>query len=323
MSTNTPRLHGWAQEIKIEAIKQGAARALTALLPSRTPEVRRLSCQGLASLAQIRQGREALAAVGGVGVLCATLSSSPEAAAEALAVTASSSDGAALLRSQSATLLSALVAMINTPKSPEKTSRCELGAKAIAGICTTDDGIVAALVAQVPKCIVTLANRALSGDLKAVANNPTLLEACAACLMQLCHHPEGKTAVRLAEGISTLSELVRVKGHPAVVKKASSALMGITIEVESKLSSMKLCCNVLVMLLKGSDRDIALNARGALCNAAEDLNARRILEALLTSTEMATLLDPLPYPPPDYRYNVVLPYKPTPGLDMLSCADSP
>lgn len=318
------------QEAKLEAIKSFGPRALTALVGSMDTEVRQLSCDGLAAMAKLPQGREAIGDVAGIQVLCVALMASPQQAAHALRVVASARDGAAQLLQLSDTVVPALVSTIGVPAGQVSATALTHATAALAGLTTTDAGIEAALKYNVPACVVAASNRALSGDLKDGDRAATceLLDACASCLMQLCHHSAGKTAVRQAEGIPVLTAMVSLgssssssgtyvrppsaapqSGSLLLARKASAALMAIAIEAESKLAVMQAACGVLVKLLlaPGGDRDVAVNARGALCNSAEDLHARRLLEGAMSADDMKRLLAPLPYPPPDYRYKVVLP----------------
>lgn len=70
-----------------DAINQGAASALAHLVSqSRSFEVRRLSCEALASLAEVLQGREAIAEAHGMESLTGALVTTPEAAAGAFKV---------------------------------------------------------------------------------------------------------------------------------------------------------------------------------------------------------------------------------------------
>lgn len=56
-----------------------------------------------------------------------------------------------------------------------------------------------------------------------------------------------------------------------------------------------------------SQATIRVNARAALLNSLEHLDARRKLEQLLSEDERARLLGPLPMVPPDYHTVVKVP----------------
>lgn len=75
------------QEHKTNAINEGAALPLTLLVnESLSTEVRSLSCQALASLAQLLPGRQSIVRVKGLQALTAALQTTPAAAAGALRV---------------------------------------------------------------------------------------------------------------------------------------------------------------------------------------------------------------------------------------------
>lgn len=75
------------QEQKTDAISRGAPAPLTKLVRENQDwEVRRNSCEGLASLAQVQSGRAAIAAADGMASLTGALLTTPEAAARAFRV---------------------------------------------------------------------------------------------------------------------------------------------------------------------------------------------------------------------------------------------
>jgi hypothetical protein len=75
------------QEHKADATQAGLAPTLTRLVrESDSEEVKRLSCDCLASIAQLRGGRQAVVEASGVEVLTTALTSVPVAAAAALCV---------------------------------------------------------------------------------------------------------------------------------------------------------------------------------------------------------------------------------------------
>lgn len=75
------------QEHKTDAINSNAARPLCHLVSQCSDwEVRRLSCEALASLAQVLSGRESIVAASGFVALTGALETTPEAAAGALRV---------------------------------------------------------------------------------------------------------------------------------------------------------------------------------------------------------------------------------------------
>ena len=69
------------------AVNEGATKPLTDLVNQcLDPEVRRLSCEALASLAMLMVGRQSIAEAGGLQALTTALVTTPEAAAGALKV---------------------------------------------------------------------------------------------------------------------------------------------------------------------------------------------------------------------------------------------
>lgn len=106
-----------------------------------------------------------------------------------------------------------------------------------AGVTRTDEGIMAALTAHVPPCLVALIGRGLDGDFRFEGDLMLLLEQLALCLAQICHHPYGKTAAREAEAYKGLAKLLPLQ-HRATVKAALKALMGMAVEKESKKEVM-------------------------------------------------------------------------------------
>lgn len=299
------------QETKLDAVSDGAVPALLQLVASaQSFEVRRLSCESLASLNQVLQGRQALVEDGGLPVLTGALQTTPEASAGAFRVMASCMDGVILLMSHLELVVPALTYMINnapTDKSIFTLKACENAAATLAGITTKDEGIIQALESHVPRCIVNLAVRGLAGDFKFENEVMGMLEQCSYCLQQLSHHAMGKTAIREADGIRVLCKMLGL-GQPETTKRALSALMGITIEKESKRPTAEAGVGPLARLVRGKDADISANAKAVLINCCEDLKARRQIEMSFTSSELLELLGPLKPTPPDYRYNIALPY---------------
>lgn len=304
------------QEQKTDAINEDAATALTQLIDAECQdgEVLRLSCEALESLAQVHQGRQAIAMAEGVSALTNTLRTSPEAAAGALRRFASSNDGVALLSQALEPVVPALVALIDQPMQDGISCRaCENAAATLAGLASTDEGIMSCLKHKVPRCIVELIDRGLSGDFKFDKGLMSCLEQCSSCLEQMAHHPYGKTAIREANGVRALGAVLEIaQWHRDTLRQASAALMSVSIEKESKVQIVQLAARPLVRLLKGSDQQLVTNARAALVSACEHLEARRGLGPFLMEDEQKELLfqGPLPPAPPDFRYQVVLPYGP-------------
>ncbi|GFH16357.1 uncharacterized protein HaLaN_12759 [Haematococcus lacustris] len=282
------------QEHKNDAINRGACIPLTQLIESSPSfEARKLSCEALASLAQVLPGRQAIAAARGMYALTAALQSTPEAAAGAFRVLD--------------TVVPALVTLITLPSQDDITlAACTNTASTLAGICTTDAGIESCLQHSVPAAVVALATRCLT------EHTMEGLEACADCLEQLAHHPAGKTALRETRAIEMLATMLsHCMAHRGAMLKATSALLGVSVEKESKVPVMLFAGVQLVRLVKDSpDEYLVANARAAVVSASEHLEARSMTQALLSDREQMDLIfkGPLPPAPPDFRYRVVLPY---------------
>lgn len=303
-----------AQEQKSDAISQGAALPLTTLVTtSKDPEVIRLSCEALGSLVQVFAGRAAVLKAEGLPALTDALTTSPEAAAGAIRRFVSSNDGVLTLMAHPSLLgliVTALVGLAGRLKEGSVTTRAyENAAAALAGLSTTDQGVAACLANEVPQVIISLLNRGLEGDLRYEPSLMDLIEQCCACLAQICHHPEGRKAVREQRGIQALAGvLVAGQFCRGPLKTATSALMAASIEKESKVLVMSHAGEHLVRLLKGQDDQLTPNARFALASSCEHLEARRALGLLLDEEEQASLLfqGPLPPTPPDFRYKVLM-----------------
>lgn len=300
------------QEHKTEAINEGAAVPLCHLVgTSPDDEVRKLSCDCLASMAQILPGRNAIVAANGFEDLTKALKLSPEAAAGALREFSKSNDGVALLNTVLDTVVPALVELIIDNLDKRITMKaCENAAATLGGIATTDAGICSGLTHKVPACMVVLIDRS-KDKYKWEKELMVCMAEAASCMEQICHHPYGKTAARESDAIRAIAELMRLGlYHPLTVRKCSSALMGVSIEKESKVPVMEYAGETLVKLLKGDNEELLGNARSALQNSCEHLQARKMMEGLLNDEEMKTILyqkKPLPPTPPDFRYQVILP----------------
>jgi len=256
--------------------------------------------------------------------LTQALVSTPEAAAGTLRQFSTSKDGVALLSTVLDVIVPAIVNLINQPPeqgaslSPISLKALENAAATLTGISTTDPGILSLISHEVPTALVGLAVRGVKGDLSLEREVMIMLESCAKAMEQIAHHAAGKTALREAGAIKQLGiMLVHCGFHPGCVLASSSALMGLSVEKESKVHIMLYAGQSLVKLMTTSKDDrLVCNARAAIQSASEHLEARRITQSLLTVDEMKGALyrGPLPDTPPDFRYNVVLPYLASRGL---------
>ncbi|GAX81056.1 hypothetical protein CEUSTIGMA_g8491.t1 [Chlamydomonas eustigma] len=300
------------QEMKNDAVAQGACVPLTALIRrTRDPEVLKLSCDALGSLSQVQLGREAIIASDGVPALTEALQTSPEAAAGAFRLFTMSTQGVSLLGPSLDPVVQALVILMDRPKDDGVSlTACENAVTALASLSTADLGIIACLTYGVPKCVVRLIDRGLTGDHRSEKDLMLCMEQCALCLEQVSHHPYGKTAVREADGVRALGSLLGLaRFNLAVQKKTTAALMAVSVEKEAKQQVVLFAGQHLVRLLKSDNAVLVANARAALISASESLEARKLLSHSLDETQQVQMLykGPVPPTPPDFRYLVSLP----------------
>jgi hypothetical protein len=107
---------------------------------------------------------------------------------------------------------------------------------------TGSRGIAAALRAEVPACIVALANEALFGDSRGSAGAAVMRNSCRA---KLSHDADGRSALRRASGIPVLSFMLDMPNVPTVAK-ALEALMGITLDAGSKVPTIQVRSSALM-----------------------------------------------------------------------------
>mmetsp|Transcript_2893 Transcript_2893/g.7784 ORF Transcript_2893/g.7784 Transcript_2893/m.7784 type:complete len:385 (-) Transcript_2893:448-1602(-) len=302
------------QEQKLDAISESACATLTVLVDGYLhAEVLQLSCNALDSLAQVRQGRVAIVECGGIVALNAALETSPLAAGGALRTFTGSADGVKLLGSFLEPVVPSLATMVDRQPADEQGMRaCINAVEAMARLSSTDEGILSCLEHLVPQCLVRLAHRCLVGDYKFQKDLNACYEAVAGCMEQIAHHNYGKNALLEAGAIPVIGGMLdAARFHPETVRKASAALMSVSVDKECKLPIIESCGSTLVRLLRSSDAAYAANARATLVSCAEHLPARSAITALVSIADQEALLfrGPLPPAPPDFRYKVTLPYK--------------
>ncbi len=230
-----------------------------------------LCCNTLEALAQLRQGRAAVRNSAGIQALTSALATVPAAAAAALKVRSAtpqttytsscaprfdncnskppacaavrqafvaSPDGVASLQQSPVRVAAALVDALSRPSTP--LAACRDAAAVLTGLASTDAGVVDACGAQVPAAMVVLARRMLRFDVgggvagaQSGSLTQAVLHAACECLGMICHHPDGKSQVRLAKGIegARRAAWAVLLGPPAVASHAPSlspALAAIT-----------------------------------------------------------------------------------------------
>ncbi|KAF5842125.1 hypothetical protein DUNSADRAFT_9084 [Dunaliella salina] len=274
--------------------------------------VRRNSCEALASLALVLTGRSAIAKADGMASLTGALLTAPEAAARALRHFSMSRDGLGLLNQVLDLVVPALAELVMRPKEDGISLKaCENAVSTMAGVATMEAGCMACLTYRVPRAVVSLVRRGISGDFKFEPTLMDCLEQCASCLDQIAHHPLGKLAVMEAEGIPVLGKMLPLCSyHPSALLKTTSTLMGCSVEKECKLDIMRYAGFELIQLLRNSsDERVVSNARDTLKSSAEHLEARACMTSMLTERQQVEFVfkGPLPPSPPDFRYKVTLP----------------
>uniref|UniRef100_A0A061SGA4 Radial spoke protein 8 n=1 Tax=Tetraselmis sp. GSL018 TaxID=582737 RepID=A0A061SGA4_9CHLO len=283
------------QELKAQAVWEGAPASLVALGRSPSAEVRQLSCRALSSLCQLRSGRAATIAAGGIEMMTETLWDTPVEVTAALSSLTADLASCAAAMGSGAGVVRNLVRLIE-----DEAVAVEAKENAVATlehIVGSDAGIMDALRSHVPRAVVRLVAAALGDEALRGPRGTALRVACASCLARLCHHTYGKVQVQEAGGIGALARLC-LQGEWEVRKRTTAALMGITIEKDAKVPVADLCGRALVSMLRKDEVETAENARSALLNACEHPKARAIVQALLTTEELDYFLGSLRQLPP-------------------------
>ena len=246
------------QEKKGQAVAHGVCAVLAQLLGHKELDVRELSCELLGNLAGYLSGREAIAKAGAVGTLVGALEGTAEAAAKCLWAIAKAKDGSeALLRSQ-ANVVPSLVQLLARAGEEAGDAACPEAAQSmavatIAGMCSFEEGIVAALESQAIAAVLAVGGRRGAGG--------GLQRASARFVMQMCHHPHGKIQVLEGGGIACLERLLR--GEEEYARLAAAGLMGLATEADAKVPIAEVCLPALLAHLSSKDINTAENAQGS------------------------------------------------------------
>ena len=268
------------QEKKGQAVAHGVCAVLAQLLGHKELDVRELSCELLGNLAGYLSGREAIAKAGAVGTLVGALEGTAEAAAKCLWAIAKAKDGSeALLRSQ-ANVVPSLVQLLARAGEEAGDAACPEAAQSmavatIAGMCSFDEGIVAALESQAIAAVLALGGRRGAGG--------GLQRASARFVMQMCHHPHGKIQVLEGGGIACLEELLR--GEEECAHLATAGLMGLATEADAKVPIAEVCLPALVAHLSSKDINTAENAKAVIQSANVHKDAKPLVQAALCRDE--------------------------------------
>lgn len=93
--------------------------------------------------------------------------------------------------------------------------------------------------------------------------------------------------------VAALGAILECDNIP-ILKKATSALMGISIDVEAKIKVMEQCGTTLLQLMKHADQDIADNAKATILNCCEKPEVSSMIKKTLSAAEREFFLGPLP-----------------------------
>jgi len=219
-----------SQESKIEAVAAAAPAALIGALlgvsnddaassNSQTLQQQTLCCNALKAIAHLKQGRVAIVDNAGVQALTSALATVPAAAAAALKAFVASIDGIGALQQSPVRVAAALVDTLSRPGTT--LVACRDIASVLAGMSSTDVGVLYACGAQVPAAMVSLTQRMLrlkvgGGGSSTDVVLEVLSEACG-CLQMICHHADGKVGgmFRLGEGLW----LLQIQGTRSVLSR--------------------------------------------------------------------------------------------------------
>ncbi|DBB02480.1 hypothetical protein WJX82_008721 [Trebouxia sp. C0006] len=295
-----------SQERKAQAISAKVVQCIAPFLHCQNGDICNLSCQVLASLAQLFHGRLAILQASGLEAVLAALGKAPESGISCLQAFSVSIDGSAALLNCSENASEALVHSLQQSVPGSDSIAAVAALQCLANLTRTRRGVSAALQAQLPSCLVTVVNQALQ-----VRTWPgqdewrqQLCTAAAACLSHLCQHTDARPAVQAAGAIPMLAKLCDLdRWSLDVVRYASAALASIAVGPDVKLETYEAAGSALMVLLKCKDSAAAGNAKLAICNTADHPKARIELQKVMKE-EAAEYLKGLPDLPPDYRYHV-------------------
>ncbi|DBA83983.1 TPA: 50S ribosomal protein L3 [Trebouxia sp. C0004] len=255
------------QERKAQAISAKLVQCVAPFLGFENCDICNLSCQVLASLAQLFQGRLAILQASGLEAVIAALGKAPESGIICLQAFSVSIDGSAALLDCSENASEALVHSLQQSVPGPHCSAAVAALQCLANLTRTRQGVSAALQAQLPSCLVTFVNQA-AGAIPMLAT--------------LCDLDQWSLDV---------------------VRYASAALASIAVGPDVKLETYEAAGSALMVLLKCKDSAAAGNAKLAICNTADHPKARIELQKVMKE-EAAEYLKGLPDLPPDYRYHV-------------------
>ncbi|GMH42144.1 hypothetical protein BSKO_10063 [Bryopsis sp. KO-2023] len=278
------------QEMKAEAIALDVAPSLMKHMTSDTLEVVTLCCQAVETICKVLPGRLAVVKAGGIQTLTSTLTKAPTYTTAAFEQLCRFKDGQQAVLQSTSQVIPALVALINDEATALEASRD--GASTLSNLTSTDSGIMLALEAKVPQCMVALVKRVAEGSSQQEEIGAVIMDICAECFQRMSRHELGKVSIRENHGIDALASVL--SKCVSTVKKATSALMGISIDIEGKKAVMDVCFEPLMELIKHEEQDIVDNVRATILNCCENPEASMKVRAVMSPAEREFFLGPLP-----------------------------
>lgn len=275
------------QESKAETVTSNAASPLVTLLSDPNKDVRKLTCDTLAALAQFADGRVSIVEVGGIAAVTKLLKDGEtavrEAAAGFLVAMSASADGAAACLASDGEVVPAVGKMLNDMVT---TGKAKLSGVTTLSNCTlTDEGIFACLKSGVPATVLDLLS---SKD--ALMLLDIKMEG-ARTLKNLCQHTYGKVQCLESGIIEVILPLLRSR-ESDIRLQAAGCLMGLTLEHESKLPVAQACKTDLVALLRDPSPFIAENALVTVQNICEEPEAREIVTKIMSEKDKEFVFNP-------------------------------
>jgi len=275
------------QETKAETVTSNAAAPLVTLLGDPNKEVRKLTCDALAALAQLADGRVSIVTVAGIAAVTNLLKDKEsvvrEAAVGFLVAMSASADGAAACLASDGEVVPAVV---NLLKDEDTTGKAKLsGVQTLSNCTLTDAGIFASLKSSVPATVLDLLSSTDALKLLDIKMEG------ARALKNLCQHTYGK--VQCLEGgiIQVILPLLRSR-ESDIRLQAAGCLMGLTLEHEAKMPVAEACKTDLVALLRDPSPFIAENALVTVQNICELPDAREIVTQIMSEKDKEFVFNP-------------------------------
>ena len=276
------------QESKAEAVGCNTAAPVTALLGDENAEVRKLSCETLATLSHFAQGRASIVAVDAITAVNKLLRDTDagvrDAAAGFMSAVSKATDGAAaFLAAAEGEVVGSIVEMLQDNGSSVAAKL--RGIETLSNCTLTDEGIFASLEAGVPAALL----ESLGGE--DARKSPDMRMTTARCLKNLCQHTYGKVQALEGGVIPALAPMLRSR-ESDIRLQAAGALMGLTLEHEAKVPVAEAARKDLVALLRDPSPFIAENALVAIQNCCEEPAAKKLVIEVMSERDQAFVFNP-------------------------------